>query len=56
MAVCALLLVGGNSNNGSNCGVSCSNSNNGFSNSNSNIGARLEICMIWCNFDIVEGY
>ncbi len=36
-----LLNVGGNSNNGSICGLSASNSNNAFSNSNANIGARL---------------
>lgn len=36
-----LLIVGGNSNNGSICGLTASNSNNGFSNSNANIGARL---------------
>nr|DAF11124.1 MAG TPA: hypothetical protein [Bacteriophage sp.]DAH70519.1 MAG TPA: hypothetical protein [Caudoviricetes sp.]DAU17256.1 MAG TPA: hypothetical protein [Caudoviricetes sp.] len=38
-----LLQVGGNANNGSQCGVAYSNSNNGFSNSNTNIGARLNI-------------
>ena len=38
-----LLIVGGNSNNGSICGLTASNSNNGFSNSNANIGSRLEI-------------
>ena len=36
-----LLIVGGNANNGSQCGVSYSNSNNGFGNANDNIGARL---------------
>lgn len=37
-----LLLVGGNANNGSGCGLSASNANNGFSNSNANTGARLK--------------
>lgn len=37
-----LLNVGGNANNGSQCGLSYTNSNNGFSNSNTNIGARLK--------------
>lgn len=37
-----LLHVGGNANNGSQCGVSYANSNNGFANANANIGARLE--------------
>lgn len=32
---------GGNSNNGSSCGLGCSNSNNAWSNSNSNISARI---------------
>ena len=36
-----LLNVGGNANNGSQCGLSYANSNNGFSNSRTNIGARL---------------
>ena len=36
-----LLLVGGNADNGSRCGVSCSYSNNGFSVSYTFIGARL---------------
>ena len=36
-----LLQVGGNANNGSQCGVAYSNSNNGFSNSNTNNGSRL---------------
>lgn len=36
-----LLLVGGNADHGSQCGVSCSDSYNGFSASNSVIGARL---------------
>lgn len=38
-----LLNVGGNANNGAQCGLSYANSNNGFSNSNTNIGARLNI-------------
>ena len=37
-----LLNVGGNANNGANCGVAYANSNNDFSNSNTNIGARLK--------------
>ena len=41
-----LLNVGGNANNGAQCGVSYANSNNGFSNSNTNIGARLKLCTI----------
>nr|DAM56857.1 MAG TPA: hypothetical protein [Caudoviricetes sp.] len=36
-----LWIAGGNSNNGSNCGLGCSNSNNVWSNSNSNISARI---------------
>lgn len=36
-----LLLVGGDANIGSRCGVALSHSNDGFSDSNSNIGARL---------------
>ena len=36
-----LLQVGGNANNGSQCGVAYSNSNNGFSDSGTFIGARL---------------
>jgi len=39
-----LLNVGGNANNGAQCGVSCANSNNAFSNSGTNIGARLKFC------------
>lgn len=39
--VSELWLFGGNSNNGSNCGLAYSNSNNAWSNSNSNISARL---------------
>ena len=35
------LLVGGNSNNGSNAGLVYGNSNNAPSNSDSNIGSRL---------------
>ena len=35
-----LWLFGGNSNNGSKCGLAYSNSNNGWANSNSNISAR----------------
>ena len=38
-----LLNVGGNANNGAQCGLSYANSNNAFSNSNTNIGARLNI-------------
>ena len=34
---------GGNSNNGSNCGLAYTNSNNVWSNSNTNIGARLTL-------------
>ena len=41
-----LLNVGGNANNGANCGVSYANSNNAFSNSNTNIGARLKFYTI----------
>ena len=41
--VVTLLIVGGNSNNGSSCGLTATNSNNGFSNSHANIGARLTI-------------
>ena len=40
-----LLLVGGNANNGSQCGLSNANSNNGFSNANDNIGARLKFTL-----------
>ena len=36
-----LLNVGGNANNGTQCGLSYANSNNGFSDSRTNIGARL---------------
>lgn len=36
-----LLNVGGNANNGSQCGLSYANSNNAFSDSRTNIGARL---------------
>ena len=36
-----LLIVGGNANNRSQCGLSYANSNNGFSDSRTNIGARL---------------
>ena len=39
--VLKLWLFGGNSNNGSNCGLAYANSNNAWSNSNSNISARL---------------
>lgn len=35
------LVVGGNANNGSKCGVSCANSSNAFGNANTNNGARL---------------
>lgn len=38
--VMKLWLFGGNSNNGSNCGLAYANSNNGWSNSNANISAR----------------
>lgn len=40
---CELWLFGGNSNNGSNCGLAYANSNNAWSNSNANISARLTI-------------
>lgn len=40
-----LLNVGGNANNGAQCGISYANSNNAFSNSNTNIGARLNITL-----------
>ena len=40
-----LLYVGGNANNGSICGLSCSNANNAFSNSNANIGSRLNFIL-----------
>ena len=36
-----LWLFGGNSNNGSNCGLAYANSNNAWSNSNANYSARL---------------
>lgn len=36
----ALLGVGGNANNGSNCGLAYVNANNAFSNANDNWGAR----------------
>lgn len=39
--VLKLWLFGGNSNNGSNCGLAYANSNNAWTNSNSNISARL---------------
>lgn len=39
--VIKLWLFGGNSYNGSNCGLAASNSNNAWSNSNANISARL---------------
>lgn len=35
------LVVGGNANNGSKCGVSCAYSSNAFDNANTNNGARL---------------
>ena len=35
------LLVGGNANNGANCGFAYLNSNNAPSNTNANIGSRL---------------
>ena len=38
--VTMLWLFGGNSNNGSNCGLAYANSNNAWSNANSNISAR----------------
>ena len=38
-----LLNVGGNANNGAQCGLAYANSNNAFSNSNTNIGARLKL-------------
>ena len=41
--VIKLWLFGGNSNNGSNCGLAYANSNNVWSNSNSNISARLTL-------------
>lgn len=36
-----LWLFGGNSNNGSDCGLAYANSNNGWTNSNANYSARL---------------
>lgn len=36
-----LWLVGGNSNNGANCGLACANSNNAWTNSNANYSARI---------------
>lgn len=45
--VVTLLIVGGNSNNGSLCGLTATNSNNGFSNSDANIGARLTIFWLY---------
>lgn len=39
--VLKLWLFGGNSNNGSNCGLAYANSNNAWSNSNANYSARL---------------
>ena len=39
--VLKLWLFGGNSNNGSNCGLAYANSNNVWSNSNANYSARL---------------
>jgi len=39
--VLKLWIWGGNSNNGSNCGLAYANSNNAWSNSNANISARL---------------
>lgn len=45
--VVTLLIVGGNSNNGSICGLTATNSNNGFSNSDANIGARLTIFWLY---------
>ena len=36
-----VLHVGGTANNGSHCGLSCSNANNDFGNTSTNIGARL---------------
>lgn len=35
-----LVLLGGNANNGANCGLGYVNSNNAFSNSNANYGSR----------------
>jgi len=43
ITVVKLWLFGGNSNNGSNCGLAYANSNNVWSNSNANISARLTI-------------
>ena len=41
ITVLKLWLFGGNSNNGSNCGLANANSNNAWTNSNANISARL---------------
>lgn len=41
ISVAKLWLFGGNSNNGSNCGLAYANSNNAWTNANSNISARL---------------
>ena len=37
------LIVGGNSNNGTNAGLLNSNTNNGASNTNANIGGQLNV-------------
>ena len=41
MLITKALVVSGNADNGSKCGVSCAYSGNGFDNANSNNGARL---------------
>lgn len=41
IVVFELWMFGGNSNNGSNCGLAYANSNNAWSNSNANYSARL---------------
>lgn len=45
IGISKLWLFGGNSNNGSPCGLAYANSNNVWSNSNSNISARLTLVM-----------
>ena len=45
IGILKLWLFGGNSNNGSKCGLAYANSNNVWSNSNSNISARLTYVM-----------
>lgn len=49
-----LLNVGGNANNGSQCGLSYANSNNAFSDSRTNIGARLRFYFLLSNDRALE--